>query len=536
MREYRGASSSRESANGNPSAASACARTSPATAARRPAPPTAGPRDRASSSYALFFLRSDVITRAVDDKIPGEIVLADAAFGGSSDFRNTVRMFGLDLGVAVSASTKVWPLDKLGRRRGDPLGVQYLGGKRGRQAFRRLTWREGPGGRLSSCFAFCPVKVAHDDGTDAGDREPMWLVIEWPEGEAKPTKFVLTTLPRRMTKKQIVRIIKERWRTERAYDAGAPPPARSARSRSSSSGASTSSGSGARSSPPSPPSRGRGPTCASSTSPPPTSTSFAKRLVADRPRPPPRSSPVVNAFITRDERPPLRSEHHDRLRRDPSHARRPLLRISGFHFAAPRTFARWRLLRPKQPSAPTSSVATDDAFQRRARLLQALWREACDLPIGAKASGEPLGSRLHLSFAKETLANFMTDAAKRAVRAELHAAKAGTSGGKLMEADRHRREPPLESAALLQPLRRAPADLSLATRVFHALYPERVAEVTAIHFEHSPGQGDERYTGDRSAFDVFVEHTTQASARGFIGIEVKYHEGLNDAPSSHKPR
>ena len=32
------------------------------------------------------------------------------------------------------------------------------------------------------------------------------------------TKFVLTTLPRRMTKKQIVRIFKERWRTERAYE------------------------------------------------------------------------------------------------------------------------------------------------------------------------------------------------------------------------------------------------------------------------------------------------------------------------------
>jgi len=76
----------------------------------------------------------------------------------------------------------------------------------------------GPGGKLASFFAFRRVKVAHDDGTDAGDREPMWLMIEWPAGESKPTKFVLTTLPRRMTKKQIVRVVKERWRTERAYE------------------------------------------------------------------------------------------------------------------------------------------------------------------------------------------------------------------------------------------------------------------------------------------------------------------------------
>lgn len=181
-------------------------------------------------------------------------------------------------------------------------------------------------------------------------------------------------------------------------------------------------------------------------------------------------------------------------------------------------------------------VATDDAFQRRARLLQALWREVRDLPIGAKASGEPLGSRLDLSFANDSLANFMTDAAKSAVRAELDAANAGTSGGKLMEADRL-----VANLLSSQPLcfnlfGELQADLSLAGRVFRALYPERVAEVTAVRFEHSPGQGDERYTGDRSAFDVFVEHTTLAGARGFIGIEVKYHEGLGDAAASHKPR
>jgi SRSO17 transposase len=180
-------------------------------------------REKARVPVDLVFrtkpeLALDLITRAVEDKIPGDIVLVDAAYGGSSEFRNTVRMFGLDLGVAVGASTKVWSLDKGGRRHGDPLSAQDLGVEIGRRAFRRLTWRVGPGGKLSSRFAFRRVKVAHDDGTDAGDREPMWLVMEWLEGETKPTKFVLTTLPRRMSKKAIVRIIKERWRTERAYE------------------------------------------------------------------------------------------------------------------------------------------------------------------------------------------------------------------------------------------------------------------------------------------------------------------------------
>jgi len=163
-------------------------------------------------------LALDLITRAVEDKVPGDIVLVDAAYGGSSDFRNTVRMFGFDLGVAVTASMKVWALDKIERRHGEPITVQDLGVELGRRAFRRLTWRIGPGGKLSSHFAFRRVKVAHDDGTEAADREPLWLVMEWLEGETRPAKFILTSLPRRMSKKQIVRIIKERWRTERAYE------------------------------------------------------------------------------------------------------------------------------------------------------------------------------------------------------------------------------------------------------------------------------------------------------------------------------
>jgi SRSO17 transposase len=180
-------------------------------------------RDRARVPKDLVFktkpeLALDLITRAVEDRIPGDIVLVDSAYGSSSEFRNTVRMFGLDLGVAVPANMKVWALDKRGRRHGDAVSAQELGIKLGHRAFRRITWRIGAGGKLASRFAFRRVKVAHDDGSAAGDREPMWLVMEWPDGESKPTKFILTTLPRRLSHKQIVRIVKERWRTERAYE------------------------------------------------------------------------------------------------------------------------------------------------------------------------------------------------------------------------------------------------------------------------------------------------------------------------------
>jgi SRSO17 transposase len=164
-------------------------------------------------------LAMDLITEAVEDEIPGEIVLMDSAYGESTELRNVIRMYGLDLGAAVKAPTLVWLLDQEGQTEGKPIGVQKLGIELGPKVFRRITWREGTSGKkMHSRFCFRRVKVAHDDGTEAQDREPLWLMIEWPEGEAKPTKFILTSLPRRMSKKQIVRLMKERWRTERAYE------------------------------------------------------------------------------------------------------------------------------------------------------------------------------------------------------------------------------------------------------------------------------------------------------------------------------
>jgi SRSO17 transposase len=160
-------------------------------------------------------LALDMIARAKEDGIPGEIVLADSAYGDSSGFRAALREHGLDYAVAIKSPTCVWLLDANGNTERS-VSVQVLGAELGKAAFRRITWRTGTKGKLSSRFCFRRVKSVQGDG-DPEEKEPLWLVMEWPEGEANPTKFFLTTLPRRMTKKQIIRIIKERWRTEIVY-------------------------------------------------------------------------------------------------------------------------------------------------------------------------------------------------------------------------------------------------------------------------------------------------------------------------------
>ena len=158
-----------------------------------------------------------MIERAKSHEIPGDVVLADTAYGQSALFREAIRSEGMDYGVGIQCHTKIWTLDSKGRRRGEAMRVDELAVSLGRPAFRRVTWRDGTKSRMSSLFCFRRVKIAHEDGTPLSEREPVWVVLEWPEGEAAATKFTLTTLARRMSKKQIVRILKERWRTEQAY-------------------------------------------------------------------------------------------------------------------------------------------------------------------------------------------------------------------------------------------------------------------------------------------------------------------------------
>jgi SRSO17 transposase len=159
-----------------------------------------------------------MMERAVRDGIAGDILLADSGYGESHAFRDAVRLLGFDYAVGIHGPTQVWLLDTQERRRGVAIGVQELGVQLGPRAFRRVTWREGTGGKLSSRFCFRRVKTAQDDGLTPAAKEPVWLMMEWLDGESKPTKFILTTLPRRMSKKQIVRVAKERWRTERVYE------------------------------------------------------------------------------------------------------------------------------------------------------------------------------------------------------------------------------------------------------------------------------------------------------------------------------
>jgi len=158
-----------------------------------------------------------MVDRALEDNVPKGIVLVDSGYGDSSEFRQGLSGRGLKYGVGVHGTTKVWRIDSKLRRRGPAVSVRELALQLGRRKYRRVTWRDGTKEKLWSRFAALRVVPSHDDGSDPAKREDVWLLIEWERDKAEPTRFTFATLPRRISRKRLVRTVKERYRTERTY-------------------------------------------------------------------------------------------------------------------------------------------------------------------------------------------------------------------------------------------------------------------------------------------------------------------------------
>jgi SRSO17 transposase len=154
-----------------------------------------------------------MIESALAAGLPKGVVLADCDYGNKTVFRDVLRVRGLQYAVEIQSSTKVRVVGTRGAL-GERLAVADVG-RRLKRKLRTVTWREGTNATLRSRFARVRVVVDCDDGQE---RDPEWLLVEWPEGEDAPTKFVLSTMPASTTCKSMVRTFKSRWRIERSYE------------------------------------------------------------------------------------------------------------------------------------------------------------------------------------------------------------------------------------------------------------------------------------------------------------------------------
>jgi SRSO17 transposase len=160
-----------------------------------------------------------MLKRAVKQRLPRGIVLADAAYGTSVAFRDGVRKLQLNYAVGVDPKTTVWCVEGRGRMSEQSVSLRDLAMEiEADGGFRHSTWREGTKEDLTARFAMRRVVPAFDDPTrPPGEREELWLLIEWRDGEPEPANYFLSSMALRTSRKKLINIVMQRWRTERAY-------------------------------------------------------------------------------------------------------------------------------------------------------------------------------------------------------------------------------------------------------------------------------------------------------------------------------
>jgi SRSO17 transposase len=156
----------------------------------------------------------DLAERAVAAGYPLGLALGDSAFGDVGDFRDGIRALGLDYALDVRVHTRVQIVGDDGSIT-KTMSVADVADVLGARAYRKTTWREGTRESLRSRFAAVRVHVVRKSGIET---QEQWLVIERPDPLQPPIHYVLSTLPKSTTRKQLVRRLKQRWRIERTYE------------------------------------------------------------------------------------------------------------------------------------------------------------------------------------------------------------------------------------------------------------------------------------------------------------------------------
>jgi len=177
------------------------------------------------------------IDELLAEDLPRAPVVADAGYGVATEFREQLTARQLLYAVGVSEDVTVWPegaeplrppapsVHRVGRprkllQRDDthkPLSVKALALSLSAAQWKQVRWREGTKGAMHSRFAALRVRAAHRDYWRTEPRDLEWLLIEWPTGEPEPIKYWLSTVSEKVSREDLVRLVKLRWRIERDY-------------------------------------------------------------------------------------------------------------------------------------------------------------------------------------------------------------------------------------------------------------------------------------------------------------------------------
>jgi len=193
-------------------------------------------RREAGIPEEIVFRKKGELALEILDQVRGwgladRVVLADAGYGESTEFREELEKRGLSYAVGVMPNTGVWlkpPKLTLvkGTGKGRPPSAVRCGDQRPlsveeaatrAKGWKKIRWREGSKGWLESRFWATRVQPSHryQDGRPPG--KEVWLLAEGSDSGSPPTKYWLCDLPAGASPRRMVRLVKCRWKIEQDY-------------------------------------------------------------------------------------------------------------------------------------------------------------------------------------------------------------------------------------------------------------------------------------------------------------------------------
>jgi SRSO17 transposase len=172
------------------------------------------------------------ITQALADGVPPGIVSAGPMYGDDARFRRSVSSLGLPYVVGIKDATELFgavppalsslrldvqpPLPSA-TRPDRPVTAKALGAALSARAFKPVRWRRMGEAMLSRFAAVRVLEATRAEHLQAA--RPEWLLIEWPEEDAGPRRYWLSTLSEDSSVDELVEIAMRAWEGEAGYRA-----------------------------------------------------------------------------------------------------------------------------------------------------------------------------------------------------------------------------------------------------------------------------------------------------------------------------
>jgi len=169
----------------------------------------------------------DLIREVVAAGVSRAPVLGDEVYGASSELRGALRESDLEYFLNVGGDLMAWTRrvkTRLGRKHwgvadGQPEATSLavlsrtLSGKQ----WHSVAWRAADGTKCKTRIGWLPVYALSDLDPQTGDWPQTWLVVDWPEGDAKPYHLYLAWLKQAPSAARCLRLSRGRFPIEQFF-------------------------------------------------------------------------------------------------------------------------------------------------------------------------------------------------------------------------------------------------------------------------------------------------------------------------------